>query len=526
MAENGINRTQFKVREEDFGAAFSFVEKILTREDVNEKVASEALLVFEALFQKLLDSGLDKNTTLEISEAKKLGDLSVRIGFEGKAFVPYADGEASVEDKILRGHDDKLDCSYRAGYNVISITVSRSYRKSLFACFIATLCAIAVYAILYFTVDVQGRHELLQGYVFPLERMYANAALMVGAPMTFFALLKNLTDTYVVSERNFDIKGIQMKTLGTSIFAILLAFLTYFILSLPFASLEGIDSAYGGSVTNSSFEEIVVSLVPPSIFEPFEALSPIPLIIVALLVTYALCSTGKHFDSLRQAMEACYALFSRMLRVVIAILPFFCFLAFMDVLLSSNLWAILIVFGSSAVFNVSFLPLLASYAIRLRAHGIQVIQFVRELLPLIRENLKIGSAIDAIPFNVRYCARTYGMNRNRLEQSLPVLAQINLDGNCFILMLLALVFVFLTGTDVTWLNFAGIAVLVLFLSFGTPNQPGGILIGTLIITAYLGSYQVLCMAIYAEAFLRSSLGIVNIIGDIVTVAIEQRIEVE
>ena len=193
MTEKGNKTMQFKVQEEDFETAFSFVEELLTREDISDKVSSEALLVFEALFQKLLDSELDEDTTLDISGTKRLGDLSLKIGFEGKTFDLYTDGEDSVENKILRAHDDKLDCSYRAGYNVISITVSRSHQKSLLACLIATLCAIVVYAILYFTLDGQQRIELLEGYVFPLERMYANAVLMVGTPMTFFSPVEGST---------------------------------------------------------------------------------------------------------------------------------------------------------------------------------------------------------------------------------------------------------------------------------------------------------------------------------------------
>lgn len=517
---------QFKAQDEDFEAAFSFVEELLAREDINDKIASEALLVFEALFQKLLDSGLDENTTLDISGTRRLGDLGLRIGFEGKTFDLYADGEDSVENKILRAHDDKLDCSYRAGYNVISISISRSHQKSLLACSIATLCAVVVYAILYFTLDGQERIELLEGYVFPLERMYSNAVLMVGAPMTFFSLLKNLTDTYVVSQRNSGVRKLQMNAIATSIVAILLAYVAGFILSVLFASFGGIDSVFGGSNFDRSFEDVVISFVPPSIFEPFEALSPVPLMIVALLVTYALCSTGKYFDALRHAMDACYALFSRMLRVVIAALPFFCFLAFLDVTLDSGIWAVPLIFGELIVIGASLLLLLASYAIRMRAHGIRIVPFLRKLNPLLRENLKIGSAIDAVPYNVRYCARAFGMNRERLERYMPVLAQINLDGNCFIIMLLTLAFMFLTDTNVSWYALVGITILVLFLSFGAPNQPGGILIGILIITAYLHSYEALCAAIYAEAFLGNTLGIINVLGDIVTVAIDERKEAD
>lgn len=526
MREKAANTMQFKVRDEDFEAAHSFVEGLLNRTDVNDEVANETLTVFEALFQKLLDLGLADDTDLDISWAKKLGGFCVRVGFEGRPFELYADGEDSIEAKIIRGYDDKLDCSYRAGYNVISISVSRNYRRRLFACVISALLAMVAYIPLHFLLDDAGRIELLNGYVAPLETMYANVALMVGAPMTFFSLLKNLTDTYVVSQRGSGLRRLQVRTIATSVVAILLAIVAGVLWSFPFASFAGMESAYGSAGIDRTFADVVTSAAPSSIFEPFESISPIPLMLVALLVTYALCSAGKHFDTLREAMEACYTLFSRMLHVVTAVLPVFCFLAFMDVLLTDAFWSLPTILGYFAILYVSLLLLLASYAVRLRAHGIKVAPFARKLVPLIRENLKIGSAIDAVPYNIRYCARVYGMPRKKLERNLPLLAQVNLDGNCFLIMLVALMYLFVTGTPFDGFDIVVLGALVLLLSFGAPNQPGSILIGTLIITTYLHTLDLVCVAIYIEAFAGVAQNIVNVIGDIVTAAIEERVSAQ
>lgn len=525
--KKGAHTIKLRVRQEDFEPAHAFVTEQLNCRDVSQEVANEALLVFEALFQRMLDAGLDEDVELDISRSRKLGGFNVRVGFEGKPFDLFSDDEEeSIEEKVLRGFEDKLDCSYRLGYNVINISVSRNYRNSLFACAIAALLAVLAYIPLYFLVDPSVRSELLNGYVGPLETLYANAVLMVGAPMTFFSLLKNLTDTYVVSERSSGLRKLQAKTLVTSAVAILLAIVAGFLWSLPFADLAGMESAYEGSGYDRTFADVVTSAVPPSIFEPFEAISPIPLMLIALLVTYALCSAGKHFGILRQAIEACYTLFSRMLHVVVAALPAFCFLAFIDVLLCDDFWGILLILGIVAVISVSLLLLFGTYAVRLQARGIRVIPFVRKLIPLMWENLKIGSSINAAPFNIRYCARTYGMNRERLGRNLPVLAQVNLDGNCFIIMLIAFIFVFMTGIDLAWYNVVVLGALVLFLSLGAPNQPGSILIGTLIVTMYLQSFDVICAAIYCEAFLGSAQNMVNVIGDIVMVAIDENVNTE
>ncbi|MBQ9069007.1 MAG: cation:dicarboxylase symporter family transporter [Eggerthellaceae bacterium] len=469
--------------------------------------------------QKIVDYGIDEDTDLEIRGADRLGEFRITFGFEGRVFARGEDTQDSVEDRILDAYDDKLDYSYRSGYNAISISVNRSRRTSVRACAVATLAAIIAYLPLSLLFDARGQEGLLENYVFPLEQMYANAMLMVGAPMTFFSLLKNLTDTYVVSQRDSDVRWLQLRTFATSAFAILVAFVTFFAVSIAVSGVAGEESAFGGSL-NRSFADVVTSLITPSIFEPFEAVSPIPLLAVALLCTYALCSTGKYFDALRQAMMACYVLFSRMLHVIIAALPLFCFLAVMDVLLDSGIESLVEMMGYLVIGIACTLLLFATYVVRLRFHGVQVIPFAKKLIPLLRENGIIGSAIDAAPYNVRYCSKVFGMNRAKLERNLPVLAELNLDGNCSILMFYTLLFMFVTATEVSWLNLIGLALLILFLSLGAPNQPGSILIGMLIVTTYLNTSGVICDAIILEAFFGSAQNLINVVGDIVMVAID------
>ncbi len=519
MSKTKTSKRCFRVQQENLGDVCAYAKELLDRPDVNDETAKETVLTFEALMQKLMDWGLDENTDLEISGTHRLGEYRIKVAFEGKVFSRDEGTAFSIEDRILDAHDDKLDYSYHSGRNEISISVRRSSRKVLFACVIASLCAIIAYIPLRSLLDEQMRLTILYDYILPIETMYTNAALMVGAPMTFFSLLKNLTDTYVVSQRSSGIRQLQARTIATSALAILLAFVSFLIMML-FLFIHQDYSVALGSPSDWSFAEIVRSLIPPSIFEPFESILPVPLIVVALLVTYAMCSAGKYFNSLRYAMMTCYTLFSRMLHVVIAVLPLFCFVAVMDALVDSGFTGIFTLFFFLAVIYLGSLLLLLSYAIRLRAHGVKVIPFFRKLVPLLRENFRIGSVIDAAPYNIRYCTRVFKMSREMLERNIPVIAEINLDGNCFILMLFTLVFFFITSTTLPWLSIIVLALLILFLSLGAPNQPGSILIGVMIILMYMNSSEMLCAAIFAEAFLGSAQNLINVLGDMVMVAIE------
>ena len=194
----------------------------------------------------------------------------------------------------------------------------------------------------------------------------------------------------------------------------------------------------------------------------------------------------------------------------------------MDVLLDTGFFGFADVVGYLTIAALSPLVLLVTYAIRLRVRGIKVIPFAKKVFPLLRENFKIGSAITAAPLNIRYCAENFGMDRTRLSRIMPVLAEINLDGNCFLIMLIALLLAFFAGVEMSPVVIVIVGLLVLFLSLGAPNQPGSILIGCMIIATYLNvSTAALAMVIYAEAFLGSLQNLINVTGDIVMAAVEE-----
>ena len=116
----------------------------------------------------------------------------------------------------------------------------------------------------------------------------------------------------------------------------------------------------------------------------------------------------------------------------------------------------------------------------------------------------------------------FGIRRSALEDTMPVLAQTNLDGNCFIIMAITMLLIASSGATLPWWNYLLLAVLVFFLSLGAPNQPGSILIGVLIIINYLEIPQMLPVAIYCEVFLGTAQNLVNVTGDIVMTVIENR----
>ena len=60
------------------------------------------------------------------------------------------------------------------------------------------------------------------------------------------------------------------------------------------------------------------------------------------------------------------------------------------------------------------------------------------------------NSIFTVPYNIRYCAREFGFGRKRIENALSVLAQINLDGNCYLITLVSLLLIMVNNTELVW----------------------------------------------------------------------------
>lgn len=516
-----MKEIQVNLNLENYAIASSFLEKELKNNGISQEIVFETLLVFEALYNRIIEQGCSKNSTIEISKKNRLGDLRITIGFEGKMFIPQetVDGELSPEDKIMKAYEDKLSYTYHSSYNIIDLTVKRGQRKALIYCLIGFLAAIALYSILRFVLSAHEMQNLLDNVVIPVEQIFSKAMLMVGAPMTFFSLVKNIMDTYIVAERSSLARKLQQKTIITSIISIFIAVATValFVIISP-----GTRIIYNGIVVGTQrLADIIGEIVPANIFEPFTVISPFPIIVIAILTSYALCSVGRHFKGIKRATDACYTFFSKMLNIVMYALPFFCFVSFLDILLEDGYSSLLNLVEYICVVIIGLILILVYYFIRLIVGKVNIKEFLKKLWPLIKENFRINSAIDAASYNTRYCVKNYRYDRKHLEDSLPILAQTNLDGNCLILMIMGCSVMLLGGMEITLSKFIGLGIIVLFLSLGAPNQPGSILIGMLIILSYLTTNDLVSMAIYMEVLFGSVQNIINVLGDIVTVAIQE-----
>ena len=499
----------------------SFLENVLQRYLFPKTVISETRFVCEAILQELADLHSEEELEINLSTHYRFGSVLIKIGFEGDIFTPDLESkELSVENTILKTYDDRIDYSYLSGYNNITVFVKRSWWRDPVTALLCIALAVAVYVLLLHFSDETHVTLLFDNVIIPLEKLFANAVLMIGAPVTFLSLLNNLTDLYIISERNSEARWLHFRTFASSLIVVLLAVAAAFFFSDYLEGNTKYRIEYSGVGLAKMISDLLESIMPSSIFSPFEVTSPFPIIVLSILMTYALCSSGKYFNALKKTIQTGYYLFSRMLAIVVFFLPFFFFIATLHLFIEYGFKSFGYLLEFIALAAVALPPLILFYLLRLIIGRVDLRKFFSGLLTFMKENITIDSAIDAVPFNIRYCIREYDMDRKKLEGALPILAQVNLDGNCYVITLISVLVLLQNGIYPKWFEIAMIGILIFVLSLGAPNQPGSCLIGFTTVLAYLQTYSLLHMVIISEVMYGSMINLINVTGDLVTVAIE------
>ena len=169
------NSIEITATPENLEEAGSFVRKRLKRSNISKEIQSETLLVFDALCRNIVSMGLYKDTLITIKTRKSFGEIDINLGFEGKPFAAINDDNVCLteEDKILREYEDKINCSYQAGYNSIHIIVSRSFQNTLLLSFASILLAILLYIPINAFVSLEEQARIGEEIVFPMVKVFA-----------------------------------------------------------------------------------------------------------------------------------------------------------------------------------------------------------------------------------------------------------------------------------------------------------------------------------------------------------------
>ncbi len=513
------------VTQEAFSEAEEKIRNFSGMKTMSKEMVNETISVFEEIFLRLTDSGIAESD-MTISLHRGLHSVTMNLDFEGERFQIDYDGNENFDPglALLQEYREKISLTYRRGVNSVSIVVKRNSNFITLASLAGLVLAVPVYALFFHSKSTEYCLEVNDRIVFPLLMLFANAMMMISAPVTFFSFVSNMTGCVTLRDRKVNLAGLVRKLILSSLGAMVIAYLVH-ILFYPIFSGHSATSVIGSSVLQDTFRDTLLNMVPSDIFNAFTVMSPFPLIFLAILNVIAICSMDRYFDAIYSIVKAITDLFCKILSVIILFLPIAAFLSILSILLKDGYeffsrlgyFVSTVLFGSLLIFGL--------YIIFLLLGKVSPREFFKKISPSMGEILNINSTIDSVPYLTRFLSRNLKLKRNRLKQELPLLAQLNLDGNCFVLMLASLSCLSLCGHSLSLFQILILTVIILVLSAGAPNQPGSVITGLLIVFYYVDMpIDNFSTTVYMEVLFSAVILILNTVGDMVIVATEQKRE--
>lgn len=519
-----------KAQPEQFKTVREFLETSLKKYKVPEELVRENCLVFEEVFLRIAKQNSDNIPEITISIQKRTFEVKITVDYYGERFDMdfNAVDQMDLSSVILNRYADKLGRKYRNRHNVIEIIVKRSYDRIGWWCLIATAAAVLIYLLsLMFNandllVKVNG------AFIYPLEATFGNALVMIAAPVTFFSLVTNITDCYVIADNRTSIGKMAFRIIGSGIIATILAGALYYVIKLtPVFEIftNGGKYALDRNRLVDSVSSTIQNIVPKDIFNAFVDISPLPLLLLAILTAAAICTTNTHFGDIKKLNDSIYALFSRILSIIIMVIPIAMFLSILDVLASEGFKGLLGIATITIIQLIGAVVMIAFIGVRVAVGGVNPISFYKKCIPAIVENFKINSTIEALPYNTRFCAKTFGISMNRLDKELPILSQVCQTGNSFMIMISSVLIMNYAEININTQALIVLALLIVLLSIGAPGQDGSLAMGMIIVFAFTGiSFDMMAFIIYIEVIMGRSLPVLNTLSSMASLVVMDKNE--
>ena len=496
--------------------------QMLADRDINKKLLVEYRLLLEEIGIKMVEKAAP-GAQFSLRMTRRTGVYSLKISCAGAPIVLERENEDDIGGRILEEYANCLGQSYMAGVNIITFSTSTPSNSTLYKCCISMLLASAVGAILLLTLPGNTVTWIDENILNPFVILFSNFMSTIAMPVAFFSLATFIISFQMSLDRDPRFLRLSIRYIFTSIVAYLVGMgAALLVVRCGFYTEL---TAYRTANTNfmgSSLRDLITSAVGSNIIEPFTLKNPLPMLTLAVIVGFAAANYfGPGGDTTRQAVNNVNAMFCKMLDLVYTTIPFFLFIAFLSGWLMNGFAYVKTLLSALVLIVLPMIGMLCFYALQVRFSGIRLRDFLRDYGDLIAENFKIGSNIQALPYNKRMLYRRTRVPGTFLYDGLKLGTTMNMDGNCLMIATFITVFVRACGISIPAGQYVAIFLVLLLVSVGAPNQPGSFLLVMVVLMDFMGiSTQLYGYVLIIEAVTGKFYSFINSLGDVVTMIIE------
>lgn len=486
-----LYRYSFRTDLSDLSGNMMAIEKTLEGLTSRSEDRSRALLLLEEVIVKLSEAaGNRSGGRVNVMVIKSLRRIRIRLSCKGsdagiasmlsssETFVlgeEYGDEvEEVIRGMILSSYSDRLSSRYSHGVNLVNIIVSQSDKIPLYN----TLLAIGLGLFAGFLVKSIFSPETaasISGYAFlPLYKLFLTAVTMIVAPLVFFSMASSIggfTDLRALGRTGGKVFGLYSLT---TCMAIAVAFLFNDLFHPGRPGLIPLPESTGQEVAaiTVSLKDTLMNIVPDNFLGAFVASDMMQVMFLAIVVGIAMGRMGKYSESVSHFIDSANNLFGTITAMLTKLLPFAVFGSIASMTVSLDFAAVKVLAKWTGACLCALLSMLFIYLLLLAVLGrLNPMKFIRKFSPATFTGFVTSSSNATMPTTMESCRRL-GIAPKIYSFSIPLGANVNMDGTAIMFTLTTLFVAGLYGVTVEGSALASLVATIVMLSFAMPGVPG------------------------------------------------------
>lgn len=475
----------------DISLAVKQVEQILRDNKVKTEHIVKATLTLEETLVRISELTAGEKTQIQIAVNKGLRKCNIRISYKGRMistadlftqdgladelddeFGPEAEG--LIRDMVLRGGAERLTVRHSRGVNTITLLVAKTENALIYDTLTALGLGLFIGIITRIIANPEVTEWISGNFFMPLYEIFLTLISMIIAPFIFFSLVSCISgfqDMSTLGRTGSKVFGSYMLT---TMLGLLMCIGAFFLIEPGKGSTFELPMPTGteSEIITLSLMDKLISIIPTNFIGSFVENDMLKIMFLAILVGATLGRTGKHAERLKNSFDALNELFGKVTSALACLLPVAIFGSTANMAATLDVGAVGSLMSWVGFLLLGVLLQFCLYIALILVLGrVNPLPFLRKFTPAMVTALMTDSSSITIPTSLD-CCRKMGISPRIFSFSIPLGANINMDGTSLCFCGTTLFLANLYGITVTPGALLSLVVTIMLISVALPGVPG------------------------------------------------------
>ncbi len=430
-----------------------------------------------------LDHGLEGNN-ISLRIGRHMFTPYIEIRAEGRPLNPYTKDVADFgyyADNILVGLKLAPEYFYENDANGIRFRIRKKPLGQ-----IAVLCIVMIAA---FVVGISGkmllptalRDSLLQSVISPIYDTFFDILGCIAGPMIFLSVAWGVYGIGDAATFGKIGKKMMLRYTGTTLLVCACSTVAFPLLGPGISGSGSIEGQF------ASVAELILSIIPSTIIEPFSTGNTLQIIFMAIVIGIALLYLGKRTRAVAKAIEEVNLLVQFLMEIISKLVPYVIFLVIVNMVWSDSIgvltssWKLIIVLGVLFIAVTALFLILTSLFRKTNLWGL-----FKKSIPTFIVALTTASSAASFSSNITTCEEKFGIEPSLIRFGIPLGMVMHRPISAVYYVMLVFFFAERYGIScsVSWIVAA--VIISTIIAIATPPIPGGGAVAYAIIFAQMG----------------------------------------